>query len=365
MILLYKLLFDICLYLTLTGFYVGLAAGTIFTRAFYILMIPLLVWIVYAALTRRLRTNYEYFYDEYHFGLRLLIILIPGFIFGRRGAAALAGVVPFLVLMLCSGTCLLRMLRERTHSGLRQALYLAFFVALSAALTVGRFLQNTAAVISWLWLNIVSKIVLAVVIVFAYIFYLIIMALAWLFSFLKTGDAEPPAFVKQEFFPADAIQQMEVVEKEANPVLRYLLVTAAVLVLLFIIWQILKRLLGEAVLAGGRDDEGDVIEKLERGETPRRRSFLRRARPADTVRYYYAKYLRECSKRNLKRKPGDTSLDIADASRESFPEADPEKLRDLYVTARYSDAKTDKNTAASYAEAAEKAWKELKASRKV
>ena len=360
MIILYKLVFDISLYIVLTGFYVGMARGTIFARPMAILLIPLAVWIVYAGATKRLRTNYEYFYDEYHFGLRLLPLILPGFIATQRAITAFAGIVPFLVLMLGSGSCLLRMLRERSGSGLRQAGYLLFFLLLSGLLTIGRFLQHTAALISWLWMHVIGPIVYVIMMAVAYVFYFLAVILSWLFSFLQNGDVEMPKMEMQEYLPSELIGEMEESAGSENPFLRYLLITIAAVIILFILIQILKKLFGGGLLPALTDDSRDEIEMLSAAEKPVRRSFFRPAASDDAVRYYYAKFLREYKRRGLDRTPGSTSAEIAGRSTQAFPDSDPAVLRDLYVRARYADMPASKDDA----DAAQRAWKALKSSRR-
>ena len=155
---LYKLLFDISLYYTLTSYFgmmiflagpspIGflcliaviiadcilhrweskwalrcriavllLPVAILFTDAawFQILqMIPPWAYIVWSILSNRITVDYSGFKDHFNFGMKLLLLLLFGIPFWGRIVDAFVGTVPYLVVLFADGICLLRMLREK------------------------------------------------------------------------------------------------------------------------------------------------------------------------------------------------------------------------------------------------------------
>ena len=380
-----KLLFDLSLWFTLSGFYLRLAAGVgpslwgflalsaavcldalvrrralPARRAGFLRLLPLFppllsflapltlwqalqllpVWgyLGWSFRTDRVAISYDGFRSHFSFCLKLLLLLIFGPLFPGRFGGALLASVPYLVAMLAFGVCLLRSLREQKPSGLRQGVYIALFLLVCAGLTLGKAPQLLLQAAGMIWQYALAPLIFAAAIVFAGVFYGVYLLLRWLVERAQ-GSGEP--FSPDIQGAAEAIGMgEEYAAVKANAAwLRVLLIILAVCLLLFLLYRMFRRMLGDPA-RDAKANPWTARDGLRSPASPQlRRGFQALLRPKDprlAIRYDFARFLAECRRRGFSPPKSMTAAELASHSAERFPGADPAALAALYTPARYS-----------------------------
>lgn len=383
----YKLVFDLTLYETLCGYFFRLIAHESPSLAGYLLLaavpaldaflrarskdnarlrwLPLLlplfalltrptlwqklqlvppwVYLGWSILSDRVTIGYDDFREHYSFALKLLLLLVLGGFFPMEVRAAALYAIPYLVLMLVFGVCLLRMLREKQNEGLRQGLYMAVFVVVCAGLTAGRAPQLLLKGFGLLYRNVLAPVFFVLAIALAVIFYGFYLVCAWIIARRK-GSEEPLQFDVRGTAEILGLED-EYESYTANlEWLRILLIVLATALLLFFLWRIFRRLLGDP-----RERAAAEPWSERRGRSPtggaESKPLPRHIRPRDprlAVRYDYARYLAECRRRGMELPRGMTATELSERSADRFPGADPAALAALYAPARYCSGESVK-----------------------
>lgn len=400
----YKLLFDLSLYFTVSGYYLMLTTGRTPSAAVFLaliaasgldsflrarrlyrpgrlwlrlipLLLPLLAlffrlspgqalqglpawaYLCWAALSDRVDVDYNAFRSHFSFGLRLLLLMVFGPLFPDRFGSALLHSIPFLVIMLVSGVCLLRMLREQRPDGLRQGVYMAAFVLLCAGLTLGKAPQLLAKGFGCLYRWVIAPLIFVLAVVFAILFYGFYLAAKWIVSWAQ-GSQEP---LKIDLQSAAEMLGLEEEFSTYTADLRWLGVLLGVIgaiLLLLIVWLIFRRLLGGRAKPAADGPWRERSISGVSGDAHRRKpGILRPREPRLAVRYYFARFLAECRRRGVSIPDGMTVTELSSHCAAAFPGADPEALAALYLPSRYSAA--EDVSPADAARAAE-SWHALK-----
>lgn len=381
----YKLLFDLSLYYTISGYYLILIARESPAAALFLALIaaagldaflrsrsgarersvilrclplalPLLalltkptlcqalhalppwLYLGFSMLTDRVDTRYLTFRSRYFLGLRLLLLLIFGPLFPGRFGPALAATVPYLIGMLLSGVCLLRMLREQRREGLRHGLYLAAFALLCAALTLGKAPQMLLKGFGLLYRWVLTPLILVAAIILAGLFYGVYLLAAWLVSRVQ-GSGEMPSIQLQEAAEILGLENEYAAVTADLTWLKILLIVVASLFALWILFLIFRSLLGDRIPPAAQSPwkvRGGKAASLEPSAV--RPGLLRPRDNRLAVRYYYARFLAECRRRGLSVPRGMTATELAERCADVFPGADPAALAAVYRPARYSPA---------------------------
>ena len=400
----YKLLFDLALYYTVTGYYFILIAHTppsvagflalaaaagldallrarskAYARVRFLpLLLPLLaalvrptlwqcvqclpawVYLGWSTLSGRVSIRYDGFREHFSFALKLLLVMIFGPLFQDELANALLRSIPFFVLMLTVGVSLLRMLREQRPEGLRQGFYMGAFVVLCAGLTLGKAPQLLLKCFALLYRYVLAPLIFVLAIILAALGYGFYLVLRWLVDRAQ-GSREPLRLELQQTAEMLGLEEQYAAYTANLEWLRILLIVLAVAALLILLWRVMRRLLGE------RAERDAAPQRFERRSgypaAERDRVAPGRFRPRDprrAVRYYYAKFLAECRRRGLSVPGGLTATELSALCAGVFPDADPAALARLYAPARYSaqQAVTQED-----AQAAAALWKALKQSK--
>ena len=316
-----KILFDLSLYYTLTGFYLRCVSGQApsaicflalvlcaaldaFLRArgvksrflrFLPLLLPFLsllarpglipflhcvpawAYAAFSILTQRLDMRYDGFRSHFGYGLKCLLLLVLGPLFPGMLRDAALGTIPYLVLMLVSGVCLLRLLREGRGGGVRQALYMAVFVLFCAGLTVGRAPQLLMKGVGLFWSGVVAPAVFLVAVVMAAALYIFYLLAKWL---VERAQGETPTLD----ISLQSTAEMLGIEDQYN---QYTADISGVLIVLIFDTQHLRRAL-QADIQRGRltlrpldEPFGEQIEDIERrGHDDGHEEHCRRDDPA-------------------------------------------------------------------------------------
>ncbi len=321
--------------------------------------VPIWAFIGASIWTDRVFTTYDGFKDHFAFAGKLQFIYIPSLAFWERVPGGLQVAVPYLLMMLVMGVCLMRMLREKETNSPKQAIYMAVFLVLSALLTVGGVPQMLVRGIGFVYHNVIAPLLMAAATAVTAIGYVFVMLARWLLSLRKgTGPAPggsetPPAWY-------DASRQYELVDVNSDW-LKYILIGIAALLAVLFIVLILRKMLGEKSGDAAEPERDERIERAtEQTVKPRAVLGIRPRNPRLAVRYYYGKFLSECARRGEELPTGLTATELAAYCADRFPGVDPHALAAIYAPARYSSRESV--TAADVDGAAE-AWRALKRTR--
>jgi hypothetical protein len=396
----YKLLFDLSLYYTLVGYYFRLISGCApsvagfaalclcaaldtllrlraLPRAVRVLplflplavlatrpglwpllhLLPAWAYVVWSSVTDRVTVRYDSFQERFGFGLKLLPLMVFGVVSPSLRDAVFQ-TVPYLVVMLTAGVCLLRMLREKRPVGLRQGLFMVLFLLLCGGLTLGRAPQMLVKGLGLLYRNLIAPLFFLLTMALAAVVFVLFTVLRWLVGVLQ-GNATPLSVDLQGAAEELGLgAQYEAYTGDLRWLRTLLLILAACAVGagLFLIF---RKLLGAPRGANPQTARREGVSALPAAAAERAPGRIRPREPRLAVRYYYAKFVAECARRGLAVPEGMTAQELCAVSAPLFPDADPAALTAVYLPARYQLSRPvppeDVRTAAA-------AWKTLRGS---
>ena len=399
----YKLVFDLSLYYTLSGYYLLLTAhaqpsavgflalccaaaldAVLRARAqryctlrFFPLLLPLSMllfspalaqilqllpawcYLAWSVLSSRVSLRYDEFRAHFGFGLKLLALLIFGPLLSPQFSGALLRSIPYLVLMLACGVCMLRMLREERREGVRQGLYLGAFVLLCAGLTLGKAPKYLVKALGLVYRHVLAPLIFVLAIAFAAFFYVFYLVMKWMVERAQ-GSREPLQIELQDAAEMLGLEEQYAAYTVNLDWLRTLLIILGIAALLYFLFRIFRRLLGRRAASA---PASPYVERRTVLYAPRRAPAAQRFRPRnprEAVRWYYAKFLAECRARGLQVLPGMTAAELAERSALLFPGADPRQLTEIYTPVRYQ---LSRFVASSDVQRAAEAWSALKRSK--
>jgi len=215
------------------------------------------------------------------------------------------------------------------------------------------FLYSNIIVVLLRW---IIYAIMAVIYAILYVFSLV----AWLMSRIwPLGEAEMPEFGSGAFEAYEEVGEM--VQGEPAVWVEVAAAIIFILVIVLIVFFILRRLIGRGVQAANNRLYTEIQETLNIKERKKRSGVFRPKDPRQAIRWYYRKYLAEGASRGIKRERGDTSLSIVQKFAPVFPEDESEKLRELYIKARYQ---YNRDVQKDDAQAVSDLWHTLKQERK-
>ena len=283
-------------------------------------------------------TDRTMFREHFGFTGKLYLLALFGIfaITTKRVGGAITGAIPYLIIYLLTGICLMRILREdgKLKKSRNVAVLLLLLVG-SIALAGLQTPQLILSVVGFIYRNVIAWVLVGAAVALGAIVYGIITVFAKIFSFLKIGNGEvnvDPGGIAQDIFGEDAAAMAGQFPAWLKIVLAVLLVLAVV----FVVFLILRRLLGKKQEDERREFHTEEQEILQKRDRHARGGMLRPKDPRQALRWYYRKYLKEgTQKRGEKPIPSDTSLDILQHFSPFFPENEAKELRVLYIMARY------------------------------
>ena len=300
-------------------------------------LLPAWLYLGWSFLTDRVGATYDGFRAHFSFALKLLPLLVFGPLFPGKAAAAIMGTIPYLILMLALGICLLRSLREGRASSLRQGLYIAGFILACALLTLGRAPQMLLRAVGCLWQYVLAPLIFLLALVFAAVLYGAYLLMRWLVERAQ-GSSEP--FQPDLQGVAEAMGLEDKFDTYTTDLrwLYILLIVLGVCLLGFLLFLFFRRMLGEKARSAQPDSwrtlHGSAPLSTKRAQS---HTILRPSDPRMAVRYDYARFLTECGRRGFVPAKGMTASELCRRSALLFPDADPNDLHALYVPARYSE----------------------------
>ncbi len=400
-----KLLFDMCFYYSLCGFYFTLFSGNVpgiagfvylaavtalnlflcsrgrqirvvqglvilapvtalltsspLSQAIY--LIPVCAYLAFSLFTGRTETDYDDFKHQFSVTLRLLLLILPGLFFSG-GTDALGSVMPYLIGMLACGVCMMRMLREDMKNSPRQAIYILLFAAVCILLTVFKAPQALVRAAGAFYQNILGPLIMVVVLIFAYLVGGIVYLVTWIVSRFNS-ESEPVAIDMTGAAEILGIEESTGQTSGGFPAwLRTLFIALGIILLAVIVFLMLRRLLGNrSASVSEKVSETQGIRSVVSNREVRIPKYIKPSNPRLAVRYYYARFLRECQKCGCSPDAGMTSAELVKYCESFFPGVDLSGLTELYAPARYSSREPVSQEAAAKAAAL---WREIKQCRK-
>ena len=401
-----KILFDLCFYYTLSGYYLYVFTDEypsnwgipvlILTAAAYVVMkrvignktrsegvramllavvccaMPVLllvfkptIWQIaqyapawaflgFTVWTGRIYTDRSEFERHFKFTGKILCLIIPGFIAISSIGGALTGAIPYFVIYLLAGVCLMRILRDegKLTTGRHIAVMLIVLTA-GVVLTILQTPQLLATVLGFVYKNIIVWVLMGIVVVLLYF----LSGLVWLFSLLGTsGEQEPPeiSITVDDIF-GDQLEGASM--SNASVWLEIAAVIVLALAVAFILFLIMRRLLGNKSHSKRIKPYKEEQERLQKQVAGKKYGIFRRKDQRQFVRYIYKKYLKEGASRGLSLVPSDTSLSVLRKYSEIFALSESADLRDIYIKARY---RFSEETLKADSDAAAEIWRRLK-----
>lgn len=376
---LYKLIFDISVYFGITGFYLQLYADVVVSFAGLVLLITALVsykflsdkypekhirylvfllpaftllfthsifslihlaiaWSygTYCAITEKAPLTYAGFRTRFVRSLVLLIAFIPPLINHPMAKEALSDSSVYVIIQLLCGVSGIRCLREK-RDDIRQMLVLLAGTAVLGVLTLLGVPQFIVRCLNDYVLQVLINGVLLICLLFA---ALIFELFNWLMSI--NGPPNRPDGISLDTESIADIMGIDPSQMQSPDadffwlnMIGYIVGAIAILVVLIIL---VRKLIKSAKNRLHKDNQkGWSIERqqLATQQRSRRRSRRKPQEPRALVRYYYAKYMRECEKRGVNVRRDWTSQELSNASLPYFSKDDIQSMKAIYRSARY------------------------------
>ena len=311
--------------------------------------LPAWAFLVFTLLSGRIHTTREDFQKHFSFTGRLFLLTILGvFAFARiEGvlAGAIAVAIPYAILYLMVGVCLMRILRDDGKlTVMRNIIVLLVLLLVSIAFAMLQAPQLVLNTIGFIYQHIISRLLVGIATAIGYAISLLN------FRQLEYNQDESTHVPEWALGPDGSI--------DGSP--EWLAVVAIIFILpaAIAIFLIFRRLLGNKKTEKRvrvYTEEHERLQKPERGGI--RVGILRPRDPRLAVRWYYRKYLKEGIVRGAKPSHADTSKRILQKYNPFFPSEGAEKLRELYIVSRYN---YNKEIPKSDPDNAAKAWRELR-----
>ena len=319
--------------------------------------LPAWVYFGFIVWTDMVHTDREEFRRRFSFSGKIYLLMALGLFSLSRMKEALTGAIPYFIMYLLSGICVMRILREKGKlKESRNVFILLVMLAGSLGLAVLQTPQLVLTVVGFIYRNIIANVLLGALYAAGAVMY----AFAWLFiKLISLFSTKGTEFQQELGAAADEVFGDELNSSVlTSPVwLKYIGFALLALLVAFLIFLILRKMIGAR-----RENESAPPYSEERSPLLKRNrsvaSGIFRPREARLiVRWYYRKYLKEAVSRGLRLVPGDTSLAVMDKSGPLFPQSEAKKIRELYILSRYRTAAEIHDIDAF---AATELWKKLK-----
>jgi len=327
--------------------------------------LPAWVFFIIKIWQDRFNTDREQFADHFKVTRYTLVGAALGLIYVSRSVPAFIGVTPYLITYLMTGICLMRTLREEGSltAGRNMALMVTVLLC-SVVLAVLQAPHWIFQAAGFIYTNIILTLlrwigyaIMMVVYAIIFVFSLIARLLA---QFMTLDEFEMPG--QGIGGPAEMFMEAEgMMQAEQLPWVRVVATMILIIAVALIVYFLLRRLIGGNLKAGDNNLFIEIQETLNVKERKKRSGVFRPKDPRQAIRWYYRKYLTEGASRGVKHERQDTSLSVLQKFEPIFQEIESDKLRDLYIKARYqytNDVQKDD------AQAVSELWHSLKQERK-
>ena len=319
--------------------------------------VPAWAYFCYMALTDKTHIDRIEFRQQFAYSSRILLLMVFGIISLGRMKDAILGAVPYFILYLFIGVCLMRILREDGKLSAGRNVFTLLLVLLGgAALVLFQAPQLLLTAAGFLYNYVLLNVLKGAIYMLGAVFVVVFWVIKALLSLLSSGTIE-------RGFEFEGVAE-EILGEELSATivmspewLKYAWYTFLVLLVALILLLLLRGLLGRKK---GEEIESPFSEKndgLVKHGKQKRIGIFRPRNPRQMVRWLYRKYLKESISRGALLATADTSRIIQHKNEALFPQNESEGIRNLYIAARY---KYGEATTESEALEASELWKKLK-----
>jgi hypothetical protein len=305
----------------------------------------------------KIYTSRRDFERHFSFTGKVLAAIIPGFAVVSRIGGAFSGAIPYLIIYLLAGVCLMRILREEGKlTASRNIAVLATLLITSAALALLQTPQIILGAAGFIYRNVIAWIILGFAYLFASIIYGFFWVLNFIFNFRLAEENEVQGDLEVIEHGVTGVSQGAIL-RELPAWLETAIVVFLALVVMFVLFLIMRSLLGKKKETRKEKYYTEEQERLQRQSRGYKGGIFRPKDPRHAIRWYYRKYLKEGASRGAQPGPADTSLSILKKFGVYFPGDEAGKLRGLYIAARY---RFSGEISKAQVESASKTWRNLK-----
>lgn len=319
--------------------------------------LPAWAYFCFLIWSERTAVDYAEFKEHFAFTGKLYFLLFFGLIFVIRIPAALRAVVPYFALYILSGIFLMRVLRaEGKLSSVRSAAILLSVLAAAVLITVFRAQNLFVAAIGYLYKYVIAWILGGLAVIIAGIGYALYYLFKAAFSLFR---GEPVQIDVDIEGIAQEIIGEEIMQSQGASLgwLKAVLLALAALAVVLIVFLIFRSLLGDKQSSKKESAYQVGQERLEKMSYKKSAAMFRPKEPRLAVRWYYRKYLKEGVSRGALLLPSDTSERVLIKYESLFEGDSSAGLREAYIKARYSQR--EQVTGGDVAQVQE-LWKNLK-----
>jgi len=311
----------------------------------FIVLLPPLLYLLVVCYKRLYWPDGDEYKDVFAIQWKTLLVLPLVLLLTSDFAALQSNCLPLVVLFLATAVLSLRMMRHG-HAVLslprfqiQNALTVAIVAAAAWALSSDAFFSAVGAVfggIHWLLSPILELIVWGLANGVGLFMKAAVAIFNWLRKVLNTKDQETP-----EIKIPENIKDELALEQQTPPTSETFaraMTAIAVIIGLIIAYILFKKMLGKRrpKKEAGAFSPGTMADPMEKRE---RDPLLAPKDPRAAVRWHYRKFLKHCQSKHVPLTRFHTSADVNNlAHRDGAARLDDTTpLRDLYITARYSD----------------------------
>ncbi len=324
-------------------------------------LVPPCAYVLFAAATGRFGVGYDSFVGVFKPAAAVLALAtLSAVVFAPAGTAA-KNALPYAVIYVIAGVLLLRLLRHDEAARHSPRAFLLGVAAPLGAVLLAVLLTGAGALgalgdaLGFLYRTLVAPILMGL----AYAVY----GVAWAFGkalrflFAPSGDGGDSGPMVLPEIP-DAGELLP--ERGESPLVAQILIALGALAALFIAYLLFRKLLGTRVAAASFS-ANETRTRLDGPSAAKKRAPFYARTPRDAVRRVYRKFLLLVEDAGGRLPPSATSLDAVGAAAAYFDAAPAERLRELYLLARYSAheiARADVKRAKTLLEAVKKSRKD-------
>lgn len=297
--------------------------------------------------------------DGFRRGALLLLPLLALPILGAGELTARVA-LPLAVLYLACGVLLLRMLRHEPAVLSQPRFVLLNSAVLALVLGAAALLSSPAALsalksgMGWVYQHIVVPPLMLLGYLAAGLMWVLMRLLS---QFDRSGSEMPPQDGEMDLQDTPLFDDIELVQ--TPDFLKALATTLFIALCIFIAWRVLRKMLGRR--AGPRtgpaviETRGAAGQSLRPEHTPR----FRPRDPRAAVRWHYGRFLLLCRRLGIALTHDATSETLAGWSKQVLPARPVDRLRELYLTARYSEQEITRQMADEAHEAVREMKKQM------
>ena len=324
-------------------------------------LIPVWAYLVWIELTGRIYTSADEF--PYHFSrnLWLLLLMLPPVLFApEKWSQCVTASLPYIILMLSLGVCLLRILRANSSGYLKQSIIMAVFLAACLVFCLLGLPAIMADCVGFLWQYFFKYIIELLALVIAGVVF-VVAALGDLLLRTVTFKGLDNSLLLnlKPLLGEETLQEIEDAAVSDPRALKISLIILGCIAAAFGVFLLLRAMAGSRSRADTAASDHALSPQYVPSAKNYRAGLIRPSDPRMAVRFYLQKTLREGIRRGADITEDMTPGEMFRRCSAVYPPDDLKELMELYSPARYNEMHPVSKKDANRAEAL---WRRLKKS---